>query len=52
MRTDEHAELSMRVKALEADVAELQRKLTGVTGAVELLIGQVEDLRKRANLSS
>lgn len=49
--TNSNAELSMRVKALEADVAELQRKLTGVTGALELLIEQHADLRRRARLT-
>lgn len=41
-------EIETRVKALEADVAELQRKLTGVTGALELLIKEVDDLRRSA----
>jgi len=33
----------MRVKALEADVAALQRKVLGLTGVVEILI----DIEKR-----
>jgi hypothetical protein len=41
-----NAELAMRVKALEADVAELQRKIVGLTGAVEILIDR--DRRGRA----
>lgn len=43
-------ELAERVKALEADVAELQRRLTGVTGVAEILIEQVRELRRRAGL--
>lgn len=42
------AELEMRLKAAEADIEALQRKLTGATGALELLIERVEALRKRA----
>lgn len=38
METNANADLAMRVKALEAGVAELQRKIVGLTGAVEILI--------------
>lgn len=41
-------EIETRVKALETDLAELQRKLTGVTGALELLIKEVDELRRSA----
>jgi hypothetical protein len=37
MRTNESAELTMRVKALEADVAALQRKVADAATVVELL---------------
>lgn len=48
--TNQNAELTMRVKALEIDVADLQRRLTGMTGATEILIEQVRELRQRAGL--
>jgi hypothetical protein len=45
VETNAGAELAMRVKALEADVAALQRKISGLTGVVEMLIDRVDRLR-------
>lgn len=45
METNANAELAMRIKALEVDVAELQRKISGLTGVIEMLIDRVDRLR-------
>lgn len=45
METNANAELAMRVKALEADLAALQWKIVGLTGAVEILIDDLKALR-------
>lgn len=45
MDANASAELAMRIKALEADVAELQRKIGGLIGVVEMLIDRVDRLR-------
>jgi uncharacterized protein YceH (UPF0502 family) len=45
MDANANADLAMRVKALEADVAELQRRISGLTGVIEMLIDRVDRLR-------
>jgi hypothetical protein len=44
MRTNENAELSMRVKALEADVAALQQRSRRLESEIEYLLAKVARL--------
>lgn len=47
--TNSNAELSMRVKALEADVAELQSKITTLIVAMGSMSNQLDGLRRRTD---
>jgi hypothetical protein len=49
--TNANAELSMRVKALEADVVALQRRAEVLTEQVGDLLKAYDDLRRRARLA-
>jgi NADH/NAD ratio-sensing transcriptional regulator Rex len=47
METNDRAELAMRVKALEADVAQLQRREREAQRVAETLIEDMKALRER-----